>query len=114
MKSFIEISLEIEGMHCWPAAREMFQEVAYLSDKHRHLFVIRCRAEVSHGDRQIEFIMLKHEVKKYFGKYYKPEIGMCDFGSMSCEHIAAELIERFDLFMCSVHEDGENGAVVYR
>jgi len=33
---------------------------------------------------------------------------------MSCEMIARELIEHFNLSRCEVSEDGENGAIVTR
>lgn len=41
---------EIQGFHCWPDAS---RNVAYLASQHRHMFVIRCRAEVSHNEREI-------------------------------------------------------------
>lgn len=114
MRTVVFVKLEVEGLHCWPAAREMFQEVAYLSDPHRHIFHVECKKEVFHDDRDVEFIMFKHEVKKYFGKYYKPELGMCDFGSKSCEMLAKEILEQFDCLSVTVSEDNENGAIVYK
>ena len=36
-----------------------------------------------------------------------------NFKSMSCEMIARELYEGFDLEYCSVFEDNENGAEIY-
>lgn len=114
MRTVIFVKLEVEGLHCWPAAREMFNEVSYLSDPHRHMFHVECKKEVTHSDRDVEFIMFKHDIKNHFGKYYKPELRLCDFGSMSCEMIAAELLEKFDCVSVTVSEDNENGAVVYR
>ena len=35
------------------------------------------------------------------------------FNSMSCEMLANELIDEFDLYSCEVNEDGEGGAIVY-
>ena len=113
MKTVIFVKLEIEGLHCWPAAKDLFPEVAYLSDPHRHMFHIKCTKEVTHTDRDVEFIMFKHDIKAHFGTYYKPEIRMCDFGSMSCEMIATELSEKFGCLSVEVSEDDENGAVVY-
>lgn len=112
MTTKIVVRLQIEGLHCWPAAKDIFPEVAYLSDPHRHVFYIECKKEVFHDDRDVEFIMFKHEIQKYFSKYYKSKIGMCDFGSMSCEMIAKELLTTFDCSFVSVFEDNENGAEV--
>ncbi len=114
MRTVIFVRLEVEGLHCWPAAKNLFPEVAYLSDLHRHVFHVECKKEVTHTDRDVEFIMFKHDIKAYFGKYYDPAVRMCDFGSMSCEMIAKELLEKFDCAAVTVSEDGENGALIYK
>jgi len=44
---------------------------------------------------------------------YLDEFGN-NFGNRSCEDIAEELIETFDLLNCEVLEDGENGAYLWR
>ena len=111
-------SLRVEGIHHWPECPH--DEVAYLRDPHRHMFHITAHAPVNHDDRDVEFIMLKHEIKKYLLQKYATVTRVtfsskqiCEFGSMSCEMIAAELIEAFGLRACTVSEDGENGATVY-
>lgn len=112
-------TLQIEGTHNWPSCP--FDEVAYLRDPHRHVFHIKAHKPVFHDDRDVEFIMLKHKIQKFLiGKYwsgYTPReefsgTAVCEFGSMSCEMIAQELIEVFDLSRCEVSEDNENGAIV--
>ncbi len=104
-------TLQIEGQHCWPECP--FEEVKYLRDPHRHLFHIKAIKKVTHDDRDIEFIMLKHKIENYFYEYYFDEsLSMFDFKNMSCEMIAKELITKFDLLRCEVSEDGENGAIV--
>ena len=45
-------------------------------------------------------------------KYYDGEC--LKFVKMSCEMIAKELLEKFDLTKCEVSEDNENGAIVYK
>lgn len=108
-------SLRIEGIHHWPKCPH--REVEYLRDPHRHMFHIKAWVNVSHDDRDVEFIMLKHQIDEYLvGKYAKTDLPtsrwVCDFGAMSCEMIARELLDRFGLSRCEVSEDGENGAIV--
>ena len=105
------ITLQVEGIHNWPGCP--FDEVAYLRDPHRHMFHIKAHKIVTHSDRDVEFIMLKHRVQQYLlDTYSESDFDVCVFGAMSCEMIAKELITRFDLCSCEVSEDGENGAIV--
>ncbi len=108
------VTLQVEGIHNWPGCP--FEEVAYLRDPHRHMFHIKAHKIVTHSDRDVEFIMLKHRVQKYLADTYEDAVnqgfGIHVFGPMSCEMIAKELIEEFDLCQCEVSEDGENGAIV--
>ena len=66
MKSTVIIQFEIEGFHHYPNAP---QEVDFLSDKHRHTF---------------------DYIKEYLTESYGSP---CEFGAMSCEMIAAEILE---------------------
>lgn len=111
MKKYIEVKLDIEALHHWPDCN--LPHVDYLAHLHRHTFIINCRAEVSHGDREIEFIDFKHKIKQYVAKtWYDPAYGCCNFGAMSCEHIATDLLNYFGLCQCSVSEDGEFAGIV--
>lgn len=113
MNTKIVVRLQIEGLHCWPAAKEVFPEVGFLSDLHRHIFFIELKKKVYHDDRDIEFIMFKRDVQNYlFTKYYNVSKRCYDFSSMSCEMIAKELLNHFDCDFVSVFEDNENGAEV--
>jgi hypothetical protein len=67
--------------------------------------------------------MFKHKIQRYIIETYwsgwdKAEFfsgkGMCEFGAMSCEMLATELIDKFELTRCEVSEDNENGAFVTR
>lgn len=113
MQTNIIVRLQIEGLHRWPDAAKVFPEVSFLSDPHRHMFHIECKKEVMHDDRDIEFIMFKRDVREHFVKYFKPELRLFDFDTMSCEMIAKELLEKFDCNYVSVFEDNENGAEVF-
>ena len=111
MKTTIFVTFQIEGTHQW--AECPFPDVDFLTDIHRHIFHFRCEKEVFHDDRDVEFIRFKREVMEYLRtKYYDGEC--LKFVKMSCEMIAKELLEKFDLTKCEVSEDNENGAIVYK
>lgn len=97
-----------EGIHCWPNCP--FEEVKYLRDPHRHIFHIKAHKQVFHDDRDVEFIMLKHGIEEYLKVRYPG--GQME--ATSCEILARDLIDWFDLVEVGVSEDGENGAIVYR
>lgn len=104
-------SLEVEGIHRWETCP--IEEVSYLRDDHRHMFGVKCYAVVDHNDRDVEFIELKHKVTQYIkDKYYDETKRIHYFGKMSCEMLAEELINEFDLSKCEVNEDGENGSIL--
>jgi len=116
MQTNVVVTLQIEGIHRWPAARDIVPEVGFLADPHRHIFHIVAKKPVTHDDRDVEIIMLKRAIIKYIETKYRENgtYRMIDFRSMSCEMIAAELAGEFDLCYCSVLEDNENGAEVHR
>ena len=107
-KTNIIVKLQVDGIHCWPAAKEVFPEVSFLSDPHRHMFYITCKLGVNHDDRDREFIMFKRDILEYLGdKYYDKKSRTHQFGSHSCEMLARELMHNFNLKYCSVFEDDE-------
>lgn len=125
MQTNIIISLQIEGFHNWPDAKDIFPKMGFLSDRHRHIFHIVAKKKVTHDDRDVEIIDFKRLIYSYLiDKYHKGEFDgtdksypfeyFCEFGSKSCEMLAKELLEKFDLEYCSVLEDGENGAEVLK
>ena len=115
----VYVTLQVEGIHRWKDCP--FDDVYFLRDYHRHVFHIKAYKLVTHSDRDVEFIMLKREILDYLRSRYTPQFGMNitaqhrpvhGFGDMSCEMIAEELINNFDLTRCEVSEDNENGAIV--
>lgn len=106
------VTLQREGMHSWPDAKNVFPEVDFLSDQHRHMFHFKLYKKVNHDDRDIEFIMFKRAVQSYLSDMYGAEYGTLFFGSMSCEMIALNLLNQFQCTRVEVSEDGENGAIV--
>ena len=111
----IIVRLQVEGLHYWKDASEVEPDVVFLANIHRHMFHIKCKAEVRHNDRDIEFILFKREIKQYLeDKYFDDSHNCLLFGNRSCEMIAQELVNEFELNYCSVAEDGENGAEVIK
>lgn len=117
MKSNIVVTLRVAGLHAWPGVRDTkyTDSVGYLQFPHRHEFYIRCEKTVSHANRDIEIIDLKAQIYQYILNQWKGPLhsNTVDFGTMSCEMIAENLIEQFHLDSCEVLEDGENGAICY-
>ena len=109
MKTSIIVKLQVEGVHCWPDCD--IEEVSFLKQPHRHIFHIACKKEVRHDDRDIEIIQFKHRIHDYLRAKYSNG-NMCEFGAMSCEMLARELMQFFGLCYCSVLEDNENGAEI--
>jgi len=115
MNTEVYCTLQMEGIHHWPGCP--FEEVAYLRNLHRHVFHIKAHMIVTHSDRDVEFIMLKNQIADYLVETYADHTAtnttILQFGAMSCEMIARDLIEALSLSRCEVSEDGENGAIVY-
>ena len=106
MKKNIIINLQYSGIHNWPECD--IEDVDFLKNPHRHFFHITCKRRVDHNNRDIEFISLKKQIEDDLRYQYRG-----NFGSMSCEDIAEYLFNQFDLYYCSVLEDGENGAEIF-
>lgn len=106
MKMKIFVTTRFEAIHQWAGCP--FPEVSFLKDPHRHMFHVRLEKVVHHDDRDVEFIMLKRDVDAFVRLAYEGK----DLGSMSCEMIAAALMDGFDACLVEVSEDGENGAVI--
>jgi hypothetical protein len=115
IQSYVTVSFRLEGVHAWPGVKEhpeLNRQVGFLAFPHRHMFHFSVIKTVQHNDRDVEIIVLKREMENYLVDKYLADHGCLDFGNMSCEDIAQELILAFDLERCSVLEDGENGAIL--
>lgn len=109
----IVVKTQVEGTHNWPDCD--IEEVSFLKHTHRHLFYIRCEKKVSHNNRDIEIIQLKHDIMNYLKVcYYKDWCRTHCFGDFSCEDIAEDLMRNFDLDLVEVLEDNENGAILIK
>lgn len=102
-------TLQVDGLHNWPECP--FEEVDFLKPLHRHVFHIKAYFPVTHTDRDVEFIVSKHKIVKWFRDTYWDEQRQSHvFGRMSCEQIAQNLHDQFNLSACEVSEDLENGS----
>jgi hypothetical protein len=102
-------TLQIDGLHNWPECP--FEEMKILRDLHRHMFHIKAYKRVTHSDRDVEFVILKHRISNWFREnYWSNDLNSHLFGRMSCETIAELLHQEFDLSGCEVSEDNENGS----
>jgi hypothetical protein len=102
------VSHRVPGFHFWPSAPD---EVSYLNNLHRHLFLILVAWKVTHNDRQVEF----HTAQSWIRTLYsEPQ----NFGPKSCEMIAQDLNNELKSAghpppaWIEVWEDGESGARV--
>lgn len=112
---FISVSVQFEGIHCYPEAPD---EVSFLRNPHRHMFHVKAKIEVFHDDRELEFILVKRDLEAFI--HSQPE----NLNHCSCEMIANKIAfhlhhtyERADTktrrMVIEVYEDGENGAVMF-
>ena len=109
----IWITFQRAGFHRYPAAATdpSLEDVAYLADRHRHLFKFRVEIEVFHDDRELEF----HQVLNYCESLYQ---GHLEINHKSVEMLAddlyVQLASRYPgrFVAIEVSEDGECGCRV--
>lgn len=101
------VTIQKEGFHYWEDAPK---EVAFLRNKHRHIFSITVYIQQQHNERDVEFFILKHWLEKNILPIDGPE---------SCETIATRIKKQVEYFFINkrkikvqVMEDGENGALI--
>ena len=119
-KRMIFVTFQREGIHKYPGAdtdpklaTSDEYDVSFLGYPHRHIFHFNVAIQVTHNDRDIEFIQAKRWLENSFKN------GVMQLDHKSCEMICDDLYE----FIASrypnrdieitVSEDGENGATIY-
>ena len=115
----IWVTFQKEGVHCYPAAATDPNlatgdeyDVAFLANKHRHIFHFRVWIGVTHNDRDIEFI----QFKRWLENLYKDNI--LDLNFQSCEMMSDDLYSEISQrypdreVWIEVSEDGENGSFI--
>jgi hypothetical protein len=117
----IFVTLQKEGIHCFPAAAldakyatGDWDDVSFLASPHRHIFHIKVEIDVYHNDRDIEFIQFKRWLERALNG---TNGNMMILSNKSCEMIADDLAVQIAQkyphrnFIITVSEDGENGCV---
>ena len=117
----IWVSLQKEGIHCYPAAATDpalatgdEYDVSFLGTPHRHIFHFRVSIDVFHNDRDIEFI----QFKRWLISLYNGQNSVLELNYKSCEMIADDLYSQIAArypnraVIIDVSEDGENGCVI--
>jgi hypothetical protein len=116
---FIWVTFQKEGIHRYPEALTDpalatgdEYDVSFLGHPHRHIFHFRVSIEVTHNNRDIEFI----QFKRWLERLYNEGTVVLDYKStemMSDDlyvHIAARYPGR--AVTIQVAEDGENGCEI--
>lgn len=107
--TFVIVRTRFEGTHCWPQAP---LEVSYLRFQHRHEFHVELKIEVRHDDRELEFILLKKDLRLFLGSGFNKETDSCEAMAKSIIEWAKSKYGLGRFYSCAVFEDGENGAQV--
>ena len=90
------------------------QELMYLRNQHRHMFNYEVELEVFHDDRELEFIMVKHDIDDYLARRNEnwEEKTSCE-QMAKCIGLYLQTKYGFERSMSvSVFGDNENGAKV--
>jgi hypothetical protein len=106
IKKLVWTTLQFTGFHYFQGAEG---KEAYLRHVHRHVFHVKAGVYVEGLNREVEFIELKRKVTDFVRERYEDKTW-----ELSCEMLAAEIMEGCWLDYCSVSEDGESGATLWR
>ena len=114
-KSFIWVTFQKEGIHCYPEAAKdnSLTDVNFLGYTHRHIFHFKVWIEVFQDNRDIEFIQFKRWLESLYNE------NTLNLNSKSCEMISNDLhgiitskYPNRDIRI-SIAEDNENGSEIY-
>lgn len=117
----IWVTFQKEGIHKYPAAATDANlatgdqyDVSFLAYPHRHIFHFRVWINVTHNDRDIEFI----QFKRWLEQLYSGSSSILQLDYKSCEMIAEDLYEQIIArypgreVWIEVSEDAENGCFI--
>jgi hypothetical protein len=115
----IWVTFQKEGLHKYPAALTDPNlatgdeyDVSFLGYPHRHIFHFKVWINVTHDDRDIEFI----QFKRWLENLYKDSILSLDY--KSCEMMSGDLYDSISQkypgreVWIEISEDGENGSFI--
>ena len=115
----IWVTFRKEGIHKYPAALTEpalatgdEYDVSFLGYPHRHIFHFRVWINVTHNDRDIEFI----QFKRWLEKLYNESTLTLDYKSceMMSDELHAQIVAKYPNreVWIEVSEDGENGSFI--
>jgi hypothetical protein len=113
-QKMIWVTFQKEGIHLYPdaATNPALEDVSFLGHPHRHIFHFKVWIEVSHNDRDIEFIQFKRWLESLY------DAGTLQLDYQSCEMMSDSLYNKIaekypdrDIWI-SVSEDNENGSFI--
>jgi hypothetical protein len=108
----IGVKNQFIAYHRWDTAPE---EVKFLRNWHRHVFMVTTYIEVGHGNREVEFFIAQNVIGRYLRDKWEGQ----EF-EFSCEQIAYRILEYLNestgwkVVAVRVSEDGENEALAQR
>lgn len=116
---FIWVTFKKEGIHRYPEALTDpalatgdEYDVSFLGHPHRHIFHFRVSIEVTHNNRDIEFI----QFKRWLERLYSEGTLVLDYKSteMMSDDLYVHIAARFPgrAVIIQVAEDGENGCEI--
>ena len=111
-KIFIKVKTTFRAVHNWKSCE--IEQVQFLKYPHHHEFQITVKMEISHVDRDIEFICYQRWLDDFLQQKYPNH----DLGSSSCEMlaevIANQTVDYWKLknVEVEVNEDGHYGGIV--
>ncbi len=112
-KRMIWVRFQREGIHKYPAAATdpNLADVAFLANEHRHIFHFHVAIEVTHNDRDIEFIQFKRWLEGLYQGTLQLNFKSCE---MICDDLYEAIATRYPdrIVEITVSEDGENGATI--
>lgn len=119
IKKFVYTQFQKEGYHCFPEAAtdKSFAtndeyDVSHLAHNHMHYFNFKVWVEVTHLNRDIEFIQLRRWLENSYNS------GTLQLNNRSCEMMAQDLYEVINErypnaeVRIDVSEEGINGAYI--
>lgn len=111
LSRYIIVKGQYDGFHAYQNAPD---EVAFLKNRHRHLFKWEARVEVFHDDRELEFFMVQMMINREVLPFCTAldNLGSCE---QQAERILKGLINAYGAdrnYSVEVSEDGENAGFI--
>ena len=114
----IWVTFQKEGIHKYPAALtdpalatgDEF-DVSFLGYPHRHTFHFKVWIQVTHNDRDIEFIQFKRWLEKLYTGALQLDYKSCEMMSDDLHDAISSRYPNREIWI-EVSEDGENGSFI--